>query len=75
MHRNQPREVKEKEETEKLSPKKEQEKTPEINLNEMEISDLLDKEFKIMGSKNNHKDGLLRSEEQCIHKVRISTKR
>lgn len=52
MHRNQPREVKKKEETEKLFSQKgtreNSKKKPTKNLNEMEISDLPDKEFKTM---------------------------
>lgn len=47
--------------------RKEQDKTPEIDLNEIEINNLPKKELKIM-------ECSLRSGEQCINKVRISTK-
>lgn len=50
MHRNQPREVKKKEETEKFVPQKgtRENSKKKKNLNEIEISDLPDKEFKAM---------------------------
>ena len=47
--------------------RKEQDKTPEIDLNEIEINNLPKKELKIM-------ECSLRSGEQCINKGRISTK-
>ena len=49
---------------------KKQDETLEKDLNETEINDLLDKEFKIMTIKMLTKLG-----EQCINKVKILTKR
>lgn len=61
MHRNQHREPWE---MKKYIPNKKQDKTPgEKNYNEMEISDLPDKELKILIKK------IKRSGEQCINKV------
>lgn len=49
---------------------KRQNKSLEISLNETQINDLLNREFKIMILQM-----LLKVREQCTNKVRISTKR